>query len=277
MKIIRFTDEAYEMLLNDIPNNLEYYLTREEPSWIGEKYGVHKLHDELNQTMEWPHLVQSHQDSIQTYRNCLEIKRCIPMTSELASDFNIWAALCHSEQLYPFVRKSLSEEFERMPREKQITVIRNAFFQRAGGSRRALFTNRLSRLWWIVRLMDTGFGSMQANLKLMCNLGLATSTNEIIYNRTYINSSKVLQGILDGISQFLKTGQDLSAHKTLRPALNNLNVRSGGILIDFLSKDEIQKWTFDLLQEGNRNRGISWDEENSDDESFFEYDEIDSE
>lgn len=261
MKLVRMTDEGYETMLNDLPENILNYVNENNGNWIKDKHGNSGFFKEINLEFEAPELISSDSSQKAMLHNIREMYQKLSLTPDQAGDFQIWAALTHSSEFYSYCRKSIFNEFDSMDLGGKLNTIRNGYFQRTKGARRALISNRLSRLWWTGYLCDTKFGDFETNLELFTRFGTASMINDLLNNRTYINSPRVLQGIFDGIQKYALTGKELIGRTHIRPALNQLSLSSGGILIDYLSQEEIGDRFYQLLLDVNQSNEIDWHDE----------------
>ncbi len=276
MKLYRLSDEGYQILLNDIEDNLPYYSSETTADWVIEKYGsIENFFIEIdNPSISSIPLLKLTDCSRQeaNYKNCLTVYKSLGFAPELAADFQFWAGLSHSNDFYPYVRSELNVNFKNSEPEKQVRLIRNAFFKRENGERRALLTNRLSRLWWIPYAIDTKYESLENNLNVLCSFGLMETANDWINNRTYSNSKKVMQAIINSVKKFTNKHGSLSSRSHIRPALNALNANSGGILIDYLGLQELESKFYNLLEQGFNERlnALNLDNSPDDESDYFE-------
>ena len=141
-----FTEEAYDKLLHDIPNNAERYSEKEEwlPAYFGSTTDYYKM-SAVDVSMFVPAYTPGKKDDAQKSQEDLVNTRLIhsafrSLSPLQASNKYMWTYLCHAIPEYrDYIR-------DRWMQDERENTIKNRFFVTTPGS--LLNDNALSRLWW---------------------------------------------------------------------------------------------------------------------------------
>lgn len=180
------------------------------------------------------------------FENCKILYKNINFLNETeASDEKIWAGLCHSV-FYSYVRNRWEDynKVEIEEKNKAIGKIKSRFFF-SGGIRAGIYRNTLSKCWWV------GRNTYEDNFEKLDIIGsddISTKINEIFYSNKFSSNPIILNGIIEGIKYFNDKEIKLDTKLHIRPTLQLLNVIGGGIVLDYLEKEEIAKIFIDNIK-----------------------------
>lgn len=248
-----FTEEAYEKLVNDIPNNTKHYLEKEE--WLTSYFSSMPDFFKMSTVSVGdftPSYTEGKKDELQKSQEDLENTRLIynafkNLTPYQASNKYMWTYLCHAIPKY-FVYIQ-----DRWLQDERKNTIKNRFFVTTPGS--LLNDNALSRLWWYGHLTYDEHGENPYALTeiLLTNQTICTDVMDTS-NRMNINRMK---GILLAIRDFQK---ELSGREGItdyfRDCKKFLNHYAAVTTMEFLDVEEIRELAFNCmirLREEKRN------------------------
>lgn len=163
------------------------------------------------------------------------------LTDSQASDERLWAGLCH-DTFWNYMQK-------RWPMEKASDKIKfikkNYFF--AHGEKRSLMTNGLARLWWIGRLTydetneENPFELTEYLSKDFNGKGFP------LFGSNFSNNRFLLRRFLYFIKDFETTNNVNLSRTQFIEMIKTMNMWSGKLMIDSLSKDVLDKKLNDRL------------------------------
>ena len=192
-----FTEEAYDNLLHDIPQNSEYYSGDEDwlPKYFGSQNGYSK-NSTVDVNRYIPDYTPGKKDDAQKAQEDLVNTRKLydafkNLTPWQASNKYMWTYLCH---VIPEYRAYIRDRWMREEREN---TIRNRFFVTTPGS--LLNDNALSRLWWYGHLTYDRKNSNHYALTevLITNQTICTDVIDTFNRMNYDRMRGVLLAIKD--------------------------------------------------------------------------------
>lgn len=241
MKIHFLKEDALAALKSNIPGNMEHY--REETNeWI------YRYFDDEDPFMEFQVPVGDIELTFNKDESDLSIseldveaakKLYLAMkdiSTTQATDERLWAGLCHGEcwgYLHDRWKKSkLNGE--------PLQVIKSRYFF-GQGARRSLFTNSLSRLWWVARMLYDENRSDPFELLEYFKNGFYSKTI-IVFSSNYTNCPNVLYGLISALIVLKKEGNmGMNDEEMFTIASRYVSVLGGTHILDFYSEEEIRE------------------------------------
>ena len=174
------------------------------------------------------------------FNNCKMIFKNLSFLSESqASDERLWAGLCHSEY-YSYVRKRWGYDISQ-PKSAKLAVsnIKSRFFF-SGSIRSGLYRNTIAKCWWVGRnTYDSTKDNSFEKLDIIGSNDISSKISDIFYSNTFASNPSVLEGIIQGLKYFKDENITLTVKEHIRPTLQLLNAVGGGLILDYLSEEEI--------------------------------------
>lgn len=239
-----FTEDAYDMLLHDIPKNAERYSSDEDwlPAYFGSADNYFKA-SSVDVGKFSPYYIPGKKDDEQKSKEDLNNTRLIhdafkDLTPLQASNKYMWTYLCHA---IPEYRAYIQDRWMQDRREN---TIRNRFFVTTDGS--LLNDNALSRLWWYGHLTYDKDNSNPYALTeiLLINQTICTDVMDT-FNRMDLNR---MRGVLLAIKDFK---DELSPNEGItdyfRECKKYLNRYAAVTTLEFLDSSEIRDLTFNYM------------------------------
>lgn len=268
MLLAYFTEEAYDNLLQNIPQNAEYYTgDTDDETWLssyfkgkGEYYknstvDVNKFSPAFNK--EKRNLDKktrdakiAEEDLVNTRLLYEAFKKLTPLQ---ASNKYMWTYLCHA---IPEYREYIQDRW--MQKEEE-TTIKTRFFVTTPGS--LLNDNALSRLWWYGHLTYDKNNSNPYALTeiLFTNQTICTDVMDTLNRRNYNRIRGLLLAIKDFKEKlFDNKHSDRPLSEYVRDCNKYLNRYAAVTTLEYLESEEIRKLAFDymmkLREEDNKKR-----------------------
>lgn len=240
-----FTEEAYEQLIHNIPDNSDKYSTNDE--WLAEYFGSVDGYFKISKTVDVGRFIPSYtsgkKNDVQKNTEDLINTRLLydafrGLSPLQATNKYMWTYLCHA---IPEYRDYICDRW--MQEERENTII-NRYFVTSTGS--LLNDNALSRLWWYGYLTYDKENSNPYALTevLFTNQTICTDVMDTL-NRT---NFKRMKGVLLGIKQFKEElNENEGITEYFRECKKYLNHYGAVTNMNFLEPEEIQKLTYDYM------------------------------
>ncbi len=239
-----FTEEAYDNLLHDIPQNSEYYKGDEDwlPLYFAGKENFFK-NSTVDVNVFSPCYASGKKDDAQKAQEDLVNTRMLydafnNLTPLQASNKYMWTYLCHAIPEYRAYIK------DRWMQEERDNTIKNRFFVTTPAS--LLNDNALSRLWWYGYLTYDKKNSNHYELTevLLTNQTICTDVMDTFNRMNYDR----MRGILLAIKDF----KDAISEKEgitdyFRECKKYLNHYAAVTVLEYLESEEIHDLAFNYM------------------------------
>ena len=154
-----------------------------------------------------------------------------------ATDERLWSGLCHGD-FWEYLSKRWNTGNNTTLKKDDIMT--RYFF--AHNKRRSLFTNTLSKLWWLGRLT---YDQQRADpFELTHYFENDFSTKMLmIFSSNFMSSQNVALGLLSALYELEKEGFVLKGRikrEVYYEATRYLNVLGGTMILDYFTQDEIK-------------------------------------
>lgn len=239
-----FTEEAYEKLLHNVPNNATHY--SEEEEWLSAFFGSTTCYykkSAVDVGMFVPDYTPGKKDDKQKSQEDLVNTRILHsafknLTPLQASNKYMWTYLCHAVPEYrDYIR-------DRWMQDERENTIKNRFFVTTSGS--LLNDNALSRLWWY------GYLTYDPRSKNPYELTEILFTNQTIctdvmdtFNRMNLDR---MRGVLLAIKDFKNEISDSEGiTEYFRECKKYLNHYAAVTTMEFLEVEEIRELAFNYM------------------------------
>ena len=253
-----FTEEAYDKLLHDIPNNAEFYSGKVE--WLASFFGSTTDYfktSAVEVNFFDPFYTLGKKDDKQKSQEDLTNTRLIyeafkNLTPLQASNKYMWTYLCHA---IPEYRAYIQDRWMLEEREN---TLKNRYFVTTPGS--LLNDNALSRLWWYGHLTyDAKNDNHYALTKILfTNQTICTDVMDT-FNR--MNPDR-MRGVLLAIQDFKNEISDNEGiTEYFRECKKYLNHYAAVTTMEFLDSEDIRKLAFDYMmnlryENNNKKSGV---------------------
>ncbi len=251
MRVVYFTEEAYDVLKNTIPQNMSRYLAGKE--WLEEFFDGQEYMKESTIEVSLPAMIPYSSrlaDDEKAAEDIANVKQIYGnmrnLTPLQATNPYLWTCLAHTVYRdYVLHRWFDSDKFDALSDEKKIVRLRSRFF--ATNIERSLNNNAISRLWWY------GFVSYDKENRanpfhlteiLVGNTKFCTDfmQSHCCWNRT------IGKGVLRAAKDLIPT---LSGREGIsgyyRPLKKYMNRYGAVSSLDFLSEDDIYNLAMDYF------------------------------
>ena len=164
-------------------------------------------------------------------------KAMMNLTEEQASDERLWAGLCHGD-FWSFMNGRLAKNTGgKYPVNN---ILSHYFLFGIDGARRALFTNTLSRYWWIGKLTMDSKRKDPFELTKYWASDFSTKTL-ILFSNNYMSNPNIVRGLISALLELGKEkGHGLNEHDLYYKASRYLNVLGATRILDYYSEEEIR-------------------------------------
>ncbi len=239
-----FTEDAYESLLRDIPQNTENYASDED--WLAEYFGNPDSFYKMS-TVDVGAFIPSYtpgkKDDQQKSQEDLVNTRIMydafkNLTPLQASNKYMWTYLCHTN---PDCRAYIRDRWMREEREN---TIKNRYFVTTPGS--LLNDNALSRLWWYGYLTYDRKNSYHYALTeiLFTNQTICTDVMDTFNRMNYDRMRGVLLAIKD-FKEAVDENEGITDY--FRECKKYLNHYAAVTTLEYLESDEIRELAFNYM------------------------------
>ncbi len=245
------TEEAYDILLHEIPQNIERYAGTE--AWLADYFGrkeYYKVSKSVNVGSFNPYYTPGHKSDEQKSKEDLINVRLLydafrNLTPLQASNKYVWTYLCHENDE---CRRYVVDRWMEKPSEG---TVRTRFFVDKLQNLRN--DNALSRLWWYGYLTYDSDDSNPYALTeiLLMNQTICTDVIDTL-NRTNFNRVK---GVLLALKEFreeINDGESIITY--FRDCAKRLNRYAASATMEMLEYEEIQDLTYGFLMKARENR-----------------------
>ena len=246
-----FTEDAYQQLINQIPENFEKYVSGDD--WVEEFFGNRKDFFKISSVNvgkftpaytvgEKTDKEKSEQDLINARMLHDAFKNLTPLQ---ASNRYMWAYLCHMDK---DCRKYIQDRWLNDPDEKKI---KQRYFVGNDGDGLYYF-NGLARLWWCAHLTyDETNADHYALTKILFTSQIFCKDVMDMLNR--MNFTRI-KGVLLGVKKYMDTvGENVSTDH-FRECKKILNRKAAIKVFDFMSFDDIKELTYKALLKTRKNK-----------------------
>ena len=232
MELCFMKSNALDTLKTGLPQIYGKYLTQKDNSWLAEICGENpfvKFRDVPDFELE-PLDTALDVGEIDFRNSKILYKHLNFLTPRQAADERFWAGLCHGV-FYDYVRRR--GKYDKIGNEQDtIKSLRNGFFFKSDSSREKLTTNTLARYWWARHIFDD---------EALDILGANNFYTKIfsILTRSFIGNKNLRNGFVKFLKHFNDRGFLLNTEKHIRPAMVELSMTGGAVILDCLSADEV--------------------------------------
>ena len=249
-----FTEDAYQQLINQIPENLEKYVSGDD--WVGEFFknrtDYYKM-SSVNVGKFTPYYTigkkadeeKNEQDFINARSLHDAFKNLTPLQ---ASNRYMWAYLCHMDKEY---RKYIQDRWLLDPEENKV---RQRYF--VGNDADGLYYfNALARLWWCAHLTyDENSADHYALTKILFTSQIFCKDVMDTLNR--MNFTRV-KGVLLGVKDYMDNMGERVSTDHFRECKKILNRKAAIRVFDFMDVDDIRQITYKALLKTRKSKGVS--------------------
>jgi hypothetical protein len=245
MKLLFLKEDALDTLKGNISTNLNKY-TNISNDWIDDFFNGQSPFVEYKLLVNDFTLDMSSEKPEET--DIENVKRIytnmIALTETQASDGRLWTGLAHGV-FWEYMRYRWSVS-KRKPTELDIN---NHFFFGSSSMRRSLFTNSLSRLWWIGRLTYDEKRTNPFELTEYLRKDFATRTHDL-FSSNYSSNPTINRALLSSAIELERQNIQIS-RKVFREMIKYFNIFGGTHILDYFTekelKDKITKKAIELV------------------------------
>lgn len=239
MKVHFLRDDALEALRINLSSNIKNY-SFPSNEWVYDYFRDEQPFKEFKREFNDFNLTYNPDISLSEndVNNAIMLYSAMKSLSDTeASDERIWAGMCHSDFWNYMILRYNSESGT-----KQIENTKARFFF-AHSKRRSLFTNALSRLWWIGRLTYNESRKDPFELTRYFENDFATKSL-VIFSNNFMGNLNVTSGMISALLELQKDGFEFNDRKSrdiYYEVCKYLNVFGGTYILDFFTEDEIKE------------------------------------
>lgn len=233
MKLYYLAEEALEDLKYNGKENIELYQS-DTNQWIIDKFNINPFF-EYKRDFEDFELIVDHNniglsdiENVKTFHSNLK-----EISPSEASDERLWAGLSHSV-FWDYMK----ERWSRRPIQSENDIRNRYFLQDRISFRRSLFTNTLSRLWWMGELVyDENSEDPYHLLYGLKNNFISTSYT--FFSSNFTSNSKVTRAVLKSILNHQESSESFD-RESFFSIIRYANILAGSYLLEYLEEEEIQ-------------------------------------
>ncbi len=239
-----FTEEAYDNLLRDIPQNSEHYASDEDwlPLYFGEQEGFFKNSTVDVSVFSPMYTVGKKGDDQKTLEDLVNTRAMYDAFRGLnplqASNKYMWTYLCHAIPEYrAYIR-------DRWMQEERENTIKTRFFVTTPGS--LLNDNALSRLWWYGHLT---YDKKNSNHYALTEVLLTNQTicSDVMDTFNRMNFDR-MRGVLLAIKDFKdEVSENEGITDYFRECKKYLNHYAAVTTLEYLESEEIRELAFNYM------------------------------
>lgn len=237
-------DDLYGHLKNTEIRTIENITSEDNSNWV-QNWFEKEFPDEAwffesNLTYEAVTLNSAIEYDIE---NAIALHESLPLTRVQAVDERLWAYLSTVEY-WNYTKKRWPLQFNIAPDSSLRTRILTRHLLKTDATNdRPFLRNSLSRLWWVVEM--TKDIEREDKYELTKVIMSNTDLYQQIMERSFFRHEEVIKGILELLAEM---GKDVYLkNRYYRNILKEVNVMSGIVLLDFLSKDDLKKYVLQNL------------------------------
>lgn len=233
MKLYFLKDTALDQLKYNAGTNIKNY-ANETNEWLTDYFGESPF-------LEFSRGVPEFQldDTIENV-GCIDIENAKTLYTNLkaitvtqASDERFWSGLEHG-QFWGYMRNRWGSY--NTAGLKESSIMTHFFF--VHGSKKSMFMNTLSRLWWLAKLTYDETRGEPFELLDFFKTDFATKIM-LFSSNGYFSNFKITSALLETLIEYEKDGN--RAGRRLFTSLSEyLNVLGGIYILDYLEKEEIK-------------------------------------
>jgi len=160
------------------------------------------------------------------------------ITDTQATDERLWSGLCHGDLWY-YLHERWNTNNDVVLKKEDIMT--RYFF--AHNKRRSLFTNTISKLWWLGRLTYNQQKADPFELTRYFEKDFSTKML-VIFSSNFMSSKNVSHGMLSALFELENEGftlKDRAKREVYYEATRYLNILGGTTILDYLSSEEIKE------------------------------------
>lgn len=250
MKLLVFTEEAYQMLKSDKANNRARYYSNEK--WLDDYFLGIGMEDYLKETTIYVpdiQLLSGAEDRESKNREDLNNIKTIyseykdKITPMQAADPRMWSALCHIEY-DDYIRgrwgagKDPEDESDKLEDRFFLTNARSSM----------LYYNALSRLWWSGYLTHEPDNDKGGSWTLTNVLLSAQQIQKDLFDSSFSMNRKAVKGVLTALGK-MQDKKGNACTKMFRDCcFSCLNHYGAVSILDSLEPEEIEELAFQYME-----------------------------
>ncbi len=157
-----------------------------------------------------------------------------------ATDERLWAGLSHGV-LGDFMQSHIKKSMEDNSRSKWNSnlILNRYFYNDKNGTKRSIYINSLSKLWWIGRL--TYDSSREDNPYASLELFRTAFSHKLVntFSSNFMANPSIRFALFDTALQLKEQGVEIKGD-TMIPLLKHLNELGGSMVLDLFSREELR-------------------------------------
>lgn len=250
MKVHFLKENSLEALRTNLSGNLNNY-RQPTNQWILDYFG-----EDENPFGEYKYKFPDFQLEFNDQESLgeLDVSNTIALYSAMkslsdtqASDERLWSGLCHCD-FWEFLHSRWKWGENKKPKD---TDIKSRYFF-AHTKRRSLFTNSLSKLWWLGRLTYDETRADPFELTRYFDNDYATKVL-IIFSNNYMSNNQISLGLISALKKLEEEGfvpKGGSKRELYYKATEYLNILGGSYILDYFSAEEIEEKVLKHMKSG---------------------------
>lgn len=245
-----FRESQLAKLKDSVENNSSTYLLGEPdwPTFFGSEEYLRPTRIEIAENLT--DLIQMPIDKdLKDKENCIIVYEALKnMTPQQATQETIWAYFTHFE-LWKYTQKRW--KLDKNDQEKAIQSIRTHYF--VPSARGLIRDNAVSRLWWMgyvanhVAATDSNF-NMDKILTIL--LHQSDVRANLLERSSFGMSTEIFSAVIRWLGKSYDGDQVLFDRGNFRSFMKHLNRKGGRVMLNALSKNQLNRLIKDILQNG---------------------------
>ncbi len=230
MKVKYLRDVCFDDLYADVKKN--YSLYKQDKIWIQDKFPNEQYFIESNLEINKFSLLVG--DKKNDFNNAIIIFEALKnLTPYQATNIYLWTLLAHTD-CYNYMVNRWTIDSDEITQDV-LTTIRDRYF--CQNTRRGIFRNGISRLWWSTYLTynEKGNNPYKYTKLLFSEEELFVS----IMERNFAMCKNVVQGLLQAIAEYKDVNDRLPSRETRRSLMKYINSLGSVTLLEMLSLDDV--------------------------------------
>ncbi|HJI56610.1 MAG: DUF6339 family protein [Pseudoruminococcus massiliensis] len=234
MKIHFLKQNSLEALRFNIPSNIKHYKDSSN-QWTYDYFVDENPFGEYKIEVEDFELINMDNPSKTDLTNSIIIYSAMKNISDTqATDERLWAGLFHSDEW-----KFLCKRWDKYVNMKPSEIYSRYFFGQ--DKKRSLFTNSLSRLWWVERLTYDSERKDPFELTKYFERNFSTKSL-VIFSNNYMANINVTRGLITALKYIESEFSNICFSRELYyETTKYLNILGGTYILDYFSSDEIKE------------------------------------